>query len=97
MTIALIAQNVDGIINMARRFNHRMYEGAAVYARADRSDPFSYARALAHIKSGVASVSNDKGQPAYYDAEPVLEHREYSHEGRVIKYTVPAYINMVRP
>lgn len=82
---------------MAKRFNHRMYEGAEVYARADKSDPFAYRRAIAHIKNGVASVSNDKGHAAYYDAEQVVENREYTHEGRVVKYTVPAYINMVRP
>lgn len=84
-------------MSAVKKSNHRMYEGAEVYARADRSDPFAYARAIAHTKSGYASVSNDKGQAAYYDAEQVVEHREYAHEGRVIKYTVPAYINMVRP
>ena len=82
---------------MAKRFNHRMYEGAEVYARADKSDPFAYRRAISHIKNGFASVTNDKGQAAYYDAEQVVEHREYVHEGRVVKFTVPAYINMVRP
>lgn len=77
--------------------NHRMYEGAANYAAADRSDPFAHVRAIAHIKNGVASVTNDKGHASYYDAEKTVEHREYVTEGHVVKYTVPSYINMVRP
>ena len=82
---------------VTRKLHARIHEAALRYAASDKSDPFAYARAVSHAKHGVSSASNAQQKPAYYDAEETIEHREYSHEGRTVKYTVPAYINVVRP
>ncbi len=80
-----------------KKINDRILVGAANYARADKSDPFAYSRAICHAKNGVSSVNNAQQKPGYYDAEETVEHREYVHEGRTVKYTVPAFINIIRP
>jgi len=81
-----------------RKLNSRMLDGARRYAAHDRSDPFSAARMVAHMKCGIASVSNaEHGKHAYYDAEPVLETRSYVQDGREVKFTVTRYQNVVRP
>ena len=86
---------------MSRKYNGKlkrdMIDAASRFAQADRSDPFAMARAITHMKNGIASPSNDKGQVAYYDAEQIVEHREFTHDGRTVKYTVPAFIGLVRP
>lgn len=79
------------------KLSARIHDAAIRYARSEKSDPFAYARAVAHAKVGVSSVNNNQQKGAYYDAEQTIEHREYVHEGRTVKYTVPAYINVVRP
>lgn len=47
----------------------RILEGAARYAAADASDPWAYARAVTHIRTGVASPYNADGDEAFYDAK----------------------------
>lgn len=47
----------------------RMIEGAKHYAAYDKSDPFSLARSLLHIKRGVAGINQDGGD-AFYSADP---------------------------
>jgi hypothetical protein len=74
-----------------------MLEGAKRYAASDRSDPWTYARCVAHIKSGVASIYNAHEQKGYYDADPYQAKREYSTENGVIEYYVVDHRNVVRP
>ncbi len=63
------------------------------YAIADKSDPFTLARAMSHLRSGIASFNND-GEPAFYRADPVAETRKLP-DGRT--YTATAYRNLARP
>jgi len=75
-----------------------MLDGARRYAAHDRSDPFSAARMVAHMKCGIASISNaEHGKHAYYDAEPVFEQCSYLQDGREVKFTVTRHQNVVRP
>lgn len=83
------------------------------YARADKSDPFAYARAIAHIKSGVATIIRgtpplhkfdkqqrvpDDGKPAYWDAHPVDERKCYrSIDGEEHWYLTHTFSRMSRP
>jgi hypothetical protein len=53
---------------------HRINEAAKRYAEADRTDPFAYARAMAHIRNGIADVDSD-GNP-HYDATEVKEQQQ---------------------
>lgn len=54
---------------------YKFDEAAKRYAEADKSDPFTYQRAKAHMRSGVASFANQNGLSAYYDAEESTETR----------------------
>lgn len=82
----------------------RMEAGARRYAAADRTDPFVYARALAHMKVGVATVIRrysslddnlDKAVTSYYNADP------YVYERTVVGVDDPVpttgYRSLVRP
>lgn len=71
----------------------RMLDGAANYAAADRSDPFTYQRCLAHIRFGVASVLPN-GDDAFYKADPFPEMRELP-DGT--PYNITVYRNVQRP
>lgn len=65
-------------MNPQQLFRQRAIEGAKRYAKADRSDPFAFTRALAHLRIGIVSPDNDRGAgwifrdhssgPAVYDA-----------------------------
>jgi hypothetical protein len=74
-----------------------MLEGAKKYAASDRSDPWTYARCVAHINSGVASIVNSHEQKGYYDADPYQTKREYLTEHGAIEYYVIDHRNVVRP
>lgn len=76
-----------------QKFIQRMRDGAKLYAKADRSDPFAYARAITHILSDICGY-NEKGEEAFYNA---LEYPETRKTEWGEKYIVPAYRNMVRP
>lgn len=76
----------------------RMLEGAKNYAAADRSDPFAFARAIAHIKNGVASINNANQNAGYYNAEPYKGKREIVQNGVVIgEVDTILYRTIVRP
>ncbi len=71
-----------------------MQRSAKLYALADASDPFAYAKAITHIGNGIACYSNANGQEAFYSAE------EYS-ETRILpdktEYKATVYRNRFRP
>lgn len=71
----------------------RMLEGARNYAAGEKSDPFTLARAMAHIANGVADVSQN-GDDRFYKADPAQEQR-YLPNGE--QYSVTVYRNMQRP
>lgn len=52
------------------------------HARADRSDPFAYARARAHYASGLCSALDD------YSVEFQKEPREFNISAETIKFDV---------
>lgn len=81
----------------------RMMDGARMYAKADRTDPFAYARAVTHIKCGVATVIRgehnkemdlDRAATAFYNADSYVYDREIAGIGNV---PTVGYRNMVRP
>lgn len=85
-------------------------DGALAYARADKSDPFAFNRAISHIKNGIASIRAEKGpwgrkagEDAYYSADPVRVPRDYvghprgAHPGEKRQYAVEEYRNIRRP
>lgn len=55
-----------------KTFQDRMIEGARKYAKADRSDPFAFNRAMTHIANGICGF-NQNGQDAFYDAEEFVD------------------------
>jgi hypothetical protein len=86
--------------------NSRLISGAKRYALADRTDPFAYARAVTHIKNGVASTSRPEspdydlapGTSAYYNADIGLEYRSATRaNGSKFEWTVMSFRNVVRP
>ena len=68
----------------------RLIAGAQRYARFDQSDPWSFARALCHIHSGLCGFTPD-GKDGHYDC---IEHVALSPDGG--DATVQ-YLNPVRP
>lgn len=75
--------------------NHktRLIEAAKRYAAADRSDPFAFNRAMAHLSNGVCT-----GDKNHYDAE--LHHELRSIEmpnGHKLEWQAEVYRNLVRP
>ena len=75
-------------------------EAAQRYAEADKSDPFAYGRAMAHMKNGVAGFLGD-GRDAFYDADEYEETRtiEKIINGETVpeNFQVKAFKNRVRP
>lgn len=71
----------------------RMFQGAANYAAADRSDPFAFNRGMTHTLNGIASVAQD-GRDAFYQATPAQEER-FLPDGQSFHVTV--YRNIERP
>lgn len=80
----------------------RMIDGAKRYAAADRSDPFAFRRALAHIECGVATVIRgehsreydlDRAQTGFYAADAYTYEREIKGLGKV---PTVGYRNVVR-
>jgi len=52
-----------------------MRRAAKLYALADASDPFAYARAMTHLGNGIAEYALPDGQEAFYSAEEGNETR----------------------
>jgi hypothetical protein len=71
----------------------RMFEGARNYAAAEKSDPFALARALTHIRTGIAGITQH-GEDAFYKADAFQEERPSLGGG---SHTVTVYRNMQRP
>ncbi len=71
----------------------RIIRGAINYAAADKSDPFTFGRAMAHIKMGLCRPLKD-GSDGHYDATPDMEKRVTS---RGDEYLVTVYRNVARP
>ena len=69
--------------------------GARRYAAADRSDPFAFSRAVAHLKQGLGGYS-EHGQDIGYDAEPTTETRAYMKNGERVEYEVTTFRNAKR-
>lgn len=78
----------------ARR--RQMIQGAHEYARFDKSDPFTFSRAMSHINNGVANFfkRDDSVIEGFYNADPVQEERTLENGE---KYFVTAHKNVVRP
>lgn len=77
----------------------RMVAGARRYAEADKSDPFALRRALAHIRSGVATLGENGELP--YDATPATETRKlppgYMFSDGGTEYPATVFKSVVRP
>jgi hypothetical protein len=74
----------------------RYVKAAERYAKADRSDPWALARALAHIEQGICGYV-ERGETmvdALYDATPHTELRKMQ-SGET--YPVTIYGSVVRP
>ncbi len=71
----------------------RIFDGAVRYAGADKSDPFTFGRAMAHIRTGIAGIS-PRGEDQFYDADPALEERVTPTGAR---YMATVYRNVRRP
>ncbi len=81
-------QSVDEQITLQRRI-----EAAKRYAAADRTDPWIFARAMAHMSNGVCGFTED-GKDAFYSADEYIEER-ITVTGQTFPVTV--WRNMVRP
>ena len=71
----------------------RIHAGAVNYAAADKSDPFTLARCLTHIRMGFCKPLQD-GSDGMYNAEATVEKR-LTASGE--EYLATVYKNMVRP
>lgn len=50
-----------------------LIDGIRLYAEAEKSDPFAFARGMSHLKSGVCSVSTLTGEPGFYEATRTID------------------------
>lgn len=71
----------------------RKLRGLELYAEANKSDPWAYARGVAHIKNGIVGYLENGGD-AFYEAERTQESRKLP-DGR--EYFVDVYKNIKRP
>lgn len=80
----------------------RALRGAVDYAKADRSDPFAFSRAMTHLQVGVCNPRfHGTRVDCLYEAESVIETRQLrkgvSFSDGSNKYLVQGHKNMVRP
>ena len=68
-------------------------EAAKRYAEADRTDPFTFSRAMTHMANGIAGFT-EKGEDAFYSADDYVETRVTAAGS---EYPVVVYRNVVRP
>lgn len=71
---------------------HQYLEGARRYANADKSDPFAYYRAVAHMTIGLAESMERPG----YDAEAFEITETRMIDGHEVSFKVPAFKNVAR-
>ena len=93
--------------NANDRSRVRMIEAAKRYAAADRTDPFTFRRAVTHIENGVASATRGENNrdydmqsngSAFYDATQRSETKTVTGFGGVaIDAVVLTYSSLVRP
>jgi len=76
-----------------RAVHHSHIDAARRFAAADKSDPFAYGRAMAHLRSGLAGY-DARGNSCFYDAEEATETRKLP-DGT--EYQARVYRNVVRP
>lgn len=90
------------------RERSQMIEAARQYAKADRTDPFAFNRAMSHVNNGVASFrrpASERGAAfevsqgdGYYKATPYREARTLvGYDGKPSTYDVVRYNNVSRP
>ena len=72
-----------------QKATERLLQGAEDYARADRSDPFTLARALTHLRVGIVRSSGEA-----YEASFMPEMRK---DAMGNSYVVAVPRNMKRP
>ena len=80
--------------NAVQNNQRKMIEGARAYAAFDKSDPFSFSRAMLHIRMGLCRPIVKDGSDAHYQADSYQEARIDSHG---IEYFVTTYKNVQRP
>lgn len=68
-------------------------EAARRYAEADRTDPWAFDRAMAHMTNGICGFT-ENGADAFYSADAFVEER-VTALGQT--YPVTVYRNVVRP
>lgn len=90
---------LDDAVNNAAKQRANMVAGAHLYALADRSDPFTFARCMTHINNRVCTpeVTAKDGKQDIYMAEGFNETRSYEHQGKKVEFSVRAYKNIRRP
>lgn len=71
-----------------RYVSPQMKAGAEAYAKANKSDPFAYSRAMTHLNNGLATAD------ASYEAEPFEVERKAVNG---TTYTATEYKNVRRP
>jgi hypothetical protein len=57
-------------------YEERMIDAAKRYADADKSDPFTFARCMTHIRQGLCTIcegESNAGCDGHYDAEAGVE------------------------
>jgi hypothetical protein len=80
----------DAVQNNQRK----LIEGAQAYAAFDKSDPFSFSRAMLHIRMGMCRPIGKDGSDAHYTADSYQEARLDKHG---VEYFVTCYKNVQRP
>lgn len=70
-----------------------MQRSAELYALADASDPFAYARAMTHLQNGVAEYANANGQEPYSETRKLPDENDRPGE----EYQAMVYRNRFRP
>jgi hypothetical protein len=85
---------------------HRMIEAAKRYAASDRTDPFAFRRAVAHIDNGLCTVIRGERNkdfdlvPAvtsFYDAQESREIVKVNAGEREVEAERVVYRSVVRP
>lgn len=74
-----------------------MIEAAQRYAKADASDPFAFARAITHLRNGIASRLTSSGKAAYYDATEDTEPRSIETPTGKVEWRAVVWRNVSRP
>lgn len=70
----------------------RILDGVLNYAKADKSDPFTYRRCMCHYRQGLCKPLQD-GSDGHYTAQPTPEPRIAANGA---EYVVTIYTNQKR-